>query len=586
MNRKPVFWRKKTLFTRLFLYFLIVLIVPLGLFATYYALIGGRNQEQHLMDQAAQLAVYDAQQVGIVLESYRHKAYQISTNELVVSILKADALDANSTSSRDLYQLLFSIMRGDTYLAAAHLVSNSGKVRVSTHMFPDVFDLRYHGNDYDMNSIISQNPNVSPTASIISIRGHRQAESNRIVLASILRRVYDNNGTNLGYLVVEIFAEALTSVLHSKDILSDILLIDNRDFIASSLLFTDKSGTFDKFPVLSSLKNVERNTVQKTGSSIIAIENVPGTELSLSTVVSSVPYQESLDRILYIFFVTMAVGTVLAMFLSFLFSRSISRPIKDLALRMADVEMGILETQKGSSSIFEVSQLEHSFNIMVQQIVSLLAISKEEQEKLNEAERKALESQMNPHFLFNTLNTIKALAKLHGEQDIYTITVKLGKLLRSTIDNHESECTLEQSMSLIDSYLTIQKLRFGDKLHVETYLDPSCAMVKTPKLIIQPLVENAIIHGLEPKAGTWELSVKVVQLTKRIFISIEDNGVGIEEGSLPEDLQKLANSTHVGVYNVYRRLFLKYGRKMNFSIASTIGEGTKVKISFPTDSNE
>ena len=92
---------------------------------------------------------------------------------------------------------------------------------------------------------------------------------------------------------------------------------------------------------------------------------------------------------------------------------------------------------------------------------------------------------------------------MHVEEDIYTITVKLGKLLRSTIDNHESECTLEQSMALIDSYLTIQRLRFGSKLKVQTYLDPGCTSVKTPKLIIQPLVENAIIHGLEPKVGEW-----------------------------------------------------------------------------------
>ena len=586
MNRIVAFWTKKTLFTRLFLYFLVVLTVPLALFASYYALLGGRNQEQHLMEQAKQNALYDAQQVGIILESYRHKAYQISTNELVISILKDDRIETNSQTSRDLYQLLFSTMRGDTYLASAHLVSNSGKVRVSTHAFPDVFDLRYHGNDYDMNSIISQNPNVSPTASIISIRGHRQAESNRMVMASILRRVYDKEGENLGYLVVEVFAEALSSVLSTTDVLADILLIDNRVFIASSLKYTDRSGPFTKFPVLTSLKSVGRATIQRSGSSVVAIEAVPGTDLLLAAVVSSVPYQESFDRLLLIFIGTMAVGSILAMILSLLFSRSISRPIKDLADRMSEVEKGNLQTHEVTASIFEFTQLEHSFNVMVKQIISLLELTKEEEKKLHEAERKALESQMNPHFLFNTLNTIKALAKLHDEQEIYTISVKLGKLLRSTIDNHESECTLEQSMSLIDSYLTIQKLRFGEKLHVQTYLDPNCKDVKTPKLIIQPLVENAIIHGLEPKAGVWDLQVKVVKLDNRIFISVQDNGVGLKKGTLPDNLEELANSSHVGVYNVYRRLYLKYKEKMHISIVGAIGEGTIVKVSFPAECNE
>ncbi|NCC65422.1 MAG: sensor histidine kinase, partial [Spirochaetia bacterium] len=317
---------------------------------------------------------------------------------------------------------------------------------------------------------------------------------------------------------------------------------------------------------------------------VVAVEAVPGTDLLLAAVVSSVPYQESFDRLLLIFIGTMAVGSILAMILSLLFSRSISRPIKNLASRMSEVEKGNLQTHEVTASIFEFTQLEHSFNVMVKQIISLLELTKEEEKKLHEAERKALESQMNPHFLFNTLNTIKALAKLHDEQEIYTISVKLGKLLRSTIDNHESECTLEQSMSLIDSYLTIQKLRFGEKLHVQTYLDPNCKDVKTPKLIIQPLVENAIIHGLEPKAGVWDLQVKVVQLDNRIFISVQDNGVGIKKGTLPDDLEELANSTHVGVYNVYRRLYLKYKDKMHISIISAVGEGTTVKVSFPAES--
>ncbi|NCC65682.1 MAG: sensor histidine kinase, partial [Spirochaetia bacterium] len=413
MNCLGAFLIKRTLFTRLLLYFLVVLIVPLALFASYYALIGGRNQELHLMEQAKQNAMYDAQQVGSVLESYRHKAYQLSTNELVISILKEDRIETNSQTSRNLYQLLFSTMRGDTYLASAHLVSNSGKVRVSTHVFPDVFDLRYHSNDYDMNSIISQNPNVSPTASIISIRGHRQAESNRMVIATILRRVYDKEGNNLGYLVVEVFSEALSSVLSTNESLSDILLVDNIVYIASSLRFTDRSGPFTTFPALTSLKSIEKATVQRAGSSILAIETIPGTDLLLAAVVSSIPYQESFDRLLLIFTGTMAVGTLLAMMLSFLFSRSISQPISDLATRMAEVEKGNLQKHEVTSTIFEFAQLEHSFNVMVKQIAHLLELTKEEQKKLNEAERKALESQMNPHFLFNTLNTIKALAKLH-----------------------------------------------------------------------------------------------------------------------------------------------------------------------------
>ncbi|MGH0053400.1 MAG: sensor histidine kinase, partial [Sphaerochaetaceae bacterium] len=320
-----------------------------------------------------------------------------------------------------------------------------------------------------------------------------------------------------------------------------------------------------------------------TDVSIIAVSMIDGTNLHLVGSVSSAPFFQSMENWISVFTTTMLIGVALALGLSYLFSRSISRPIKSLALRMGEVEHGKLESREVSSSIREFSQLEHSFNVMLKQIISLLDLTREEQAKLSEAERKALESQMNPHFLFNTLNTIKALARLHGEEEIYTITVKLGKLLRSSIDNHESEVTLEQSMTLIESYLTIQKLRYGNKLTAETYLDPTCKDIKTPKLIIQPLVENALIHGLEPKAGTWLIQVRVERKDSGIIITVSDNGVGFPPNRLPQNMDELANSPHVGVYNVYRRLFLRYGRKMNFSLQSVEGKGTWATISFPDE---
>ncbi len=572
---------KKNLFGRLLLYFIIVLIVPLGLFSTFYTLTGEGNQVRYLQKQALDIVSLDATRLGAILDDYRHKAYSISTDELVVSILQEDMLDANTSASRELYQLLFGVMRGDTYLASAHLVSNSGKVRISTHEFPTVFDLRYQGNDWDMNNIISQHSKASQTASIISIGGHRTAENGRQVLTSILRKVYDRSGENLGYLVVEIYAEALTDSINTDRVLGEELLIDGENFYVSSLTHPEKFGSFKLFPELASLKGDFSNKVVQEGTSIFATTIIPGTSLVLAGIISSVPFQENLNQWIWAFALMMGIGTVLAIALALLFSRSITKPIKGLASSMKKVEMGNLTAKKEYSKIKEFAQLDHSFNIMVEQISTLMNQSREEQQKVVEAERKALESQLNPHFLFNTLNTIKALAKMHGEEQIHTITIKLGKLLRSTIDHHESECTLKESMALIDSYLTIQKIRFGEKLHVKLELDPSIEMVMTPKLIIQPLVENSIVHGLEPKAGEWNIEVRVQEQNGRIYLTVKDDGVGFPPGTLPDNLDDLANSTHVGVYNVYRRLVLKHGKKMSFSIVSKENEGTVVSISFP-----
>ncbi|AEV28867.1 HAMP domain-containing protein,histidine kinase [Sphaerochaeta pleomorpha str. Grapes] len=581
MEKMPRKNKRKSLFTKLFSNFMVVLIIPLGLFASYYTLNGDRNQARYLKGQTSTIVKSDADTLSSVIEAYRHKAYLLSTDPLVISILQEDSLDANSPSSRKLYQLLFDVMKGDTYLASTHIISNSGKVRVSTHEFPEVYDLRYQGNDWDLGNVITQNEKASPTASTISITSPRVAETGRLVIASILRRVYDREGTVYGYLVVDIYSDALTADINKSLLLGEELLFDTSHYYATSLIHSEKHGTFEQFPLLAELKGNFSRNVSQFNDTILAIEPIEGTSLSLAGSISSVPFQQNLNQWLFAFGIMMGIGIVLAAFLSYFFSRTIARPIGNLALSMKAVEEGNLNTKGEDMAILEFAQLDHSFNAMVLQIISLLQITREEQANLAEAERQALESQMNPHFLFNTLNTIKALAKLHGEEEIYTITIKLGKLLRSTIDNHKSECSLKESMSLVDSYLTIQKIRFGDKLHVETQIEESCLEVMTPKLIIQPLVENSIVHGLEPKAGEWNISVKIRREESMVFLCIEDDGIGFPPGSLPTNLDDLANSTHVGVYNVYRRLVLKYGKQMTFSLTSQEGLGTLVTMSFP-----
>lgn len=573
--------RNRTLFGRLLFYFLIVLLLPLFIFSGYYLVLGDRGQSRYLAEQSLGVIRRDAVIVANVLEEYRHKAYLLSTDELIVDVMSRDDPEFLNQVSHDLYPLLFSVMKGDTYLASANLVSNSGRIRLSTHVFPNMFDLRYHTTTNDLNSVIAQNLNLSQTASLITTRGHRTAENGRQIVASILRRIYDSEGTNLGYLVIDLFGDAFSTGINIDRLFSDIYLIDQNEFHATSLIHTDMHGSFDKFPPLLSLKGDYTTRAEQIGSTVVAIAPVSSSNLYLVGTLNTTFISQNISRLYLVFTATLVAGVGLAMIFSFLFSRSIAHPIASLAKRMNRVDRTNLQAKPIKSTITEFAQLEDSFNVMIDQISMLLEQTREEQRKLSEAERKALESQMNPHFLFNTLNTIKALARINNQDEIYTITVKLGKLLRSTIDNHESEVTLASSIALIDSYLTIQKLRFGEKLVTSLYLDPACAHIKTPKLIIQPLVENAIIHGLEPKVGNWFLAVRVVAVGRQIKITIEDNGVGFDRKKLPQDLNELANSTHVGVYNVYRRLTLAYHDELEFSIDSTVGKGTIVQINLP-----
>jgi two-component system sensor histidine kinase YesM len=209
----------------------------------------------------------------------------------------------------------------------------------------------------------------------------------------------------------------------------------------------------------------------------------------------------------------------------------------------------------------------------------LLELTKQEEQQLREAERKALQAQINPHFLYNTLYTIKALATLHGEKQILDITTSLGKLLRNAISSSTDVLPLSQSIELVEHYLRIVKIRFPDKLRCRISIQPSCEDVMTPKLIIQPFIENAVTHGLEPKLGDWYIRVDVFISGNRLIICVRDNGVGFD----PDRNVQQQDTDHVGIRNVRQRLELFYRDQAEVRVTSKKHVGTIVRITLPME---
>lgn len=573
-------FRKNTgssLFFRLMLFFSIVMLVPVLLLAFAYVATGSRALENNLAEQGDNAIRNTAVRMQRLIESYRHKAYAISIDQSIRDIIAADTLEG-LTSLNPIYEQLFSIMRGDTYLATASVVSTSGKVRFSTHLFPEQYDLRYQGND--TNPFFDLSRASRETASLITMGNRYATRNNSFVFLNILRRIMDDSGAVTGYVAVDIYQETISDISASSGF-SDIILIDTENYVASSLVHLDRHGDFSRFPEFSALTFPLTDGSVESTAKLVSLAAVPNTQLYLAGITDMGVYRRNVEDYVVVVGIVLAVGTILAGILAFFFSRSITRPIGSLARSMHRVEAGNLETRVEESNLLEIGQLQRSFNAMVKQITTLMDLTREEEAKLQEAERKALEAQMNPHFLYNTLNTVKALARIHGEQDILTITTKLGKLLRNAIENHDGETTLGDSFDLVENYLTIQRIRYGEKLHTIVELEKDIAMVKTPKLIIQPLVENALIHGLEPKVGTWRLTVKAFSQPGSILIIVADNGVGFPRDMRFDTSTITASEMHVGLHNINRRLQLRYGGAAGITIDSIPAEGTTVIIRIP-----
>lgn len=559
-----------TIFSRLLHYFFWVMAIPLAVLIIVYFYYTESRIADIIYDQTEQALINDVENIEDLFEEYNRKAISIASDGEIIEIMKNDKMSADS--SKYAYTLLFSQIGSNIAQEQIHILSSTGKVRLSTHNFPQEYDIRIYNNDWDNLNIISKSLTKDQKSSnrpLISIETHRTVDKGKLIIATLLREIKDENGSVIGYVIIDLYSEALLDISNGSSIYKDILLIDYSSYMAVSLLHPNTFGSLDKFSI--------------KGENLISIEKpIANTDMALIVVEDISPYRTSIYGAMLLLFFAIIIGSIVSVTLSLIFSHSITKRFKTLTESMKSIESGNLSvTLDSDTGIEEFNELSISFNKMILQLNELIELTREEESKLAEAERKELESQLNPHFLFNTLNTIKALARLNGQDEIYTISLKLGKLLRSSLNKNKSECTLRESVNLVEGYLTIQKIRFKDKINYTIDGDESVMDEITPRLIIQPLVENAIIHGLEPMTAPGEVEIKIKDMGDMIFISIKDNGIGFDATNIEHNAENLANGEHVGLYNVYRRLQLKYAERFRFKLESRLNQGTLIEMELP-----
>ena len=277
------------------------------------------------------------------------------------------------------------------------------------------------------------------------------------------------------------------------------------------------------------------------------------------------------------------------MIVALLFSRQIARsftyPIQRLRDSMKKVQEGNFSgADVEIESENEIGSLTRSFNVMTHRIQELMEQNVRDQEAKRKSELKALQSQINPHFLYNTLDSIIWMAEGKKNEEVVLMTASLARLLRQSISNEDEVVPVSQEVEYARGYLTIQKMRYKDKLEFEISVDPSILNIPLIKLVLQPVIENAIYHGLKYKESKGLLQVKGFMKDGNAVLQVIDNGVGMDEETLAHiyDRHKVNyHSNGVGVYNVQKRLQLYYGSEYGITYESKKGEGTTATITIP-----
>ena len=285
-------------------------------------------------------------------------------------------------------------------------------------------------------------------------------------------------------------------------------------------------------------------------------------------------------------YVLVALGLIaVALVISSEIARNITFPIQKLRDSMKRVQKGdfsAAEIEVYSDN--EIGSLTRSFNVMTHKIQDLMAQNIQEQEQKRKIELKALQSQINPHFLYNTLDSIIWMAEGKKNKEVVLMTASLARLLRQSISIENELVTIGQEVEYVRSYLTIQKMRYKDKLEFEINVDPRITHAQIIRLVLQPIVENAIYHGLKYKESKGMLKVHGYELGERIIIDITDDGVGMDEETLKHIYDKHKVNYHsngVGVYNVQQRLVLYYGKEYGIIYHSEKGKGTTATVVIP-----
>ncbi len=277
-----------------------------------------------------------------------------------------------------------------------------------------------------------------------------------------------------------------------------------------------------------------------------------------------------------------ALCIVIGLVCAVIISDRLSRPVKRLESYMREIEEGNFNVRSDITSANEIGKLSKRFNIMIGKIGELMNQIVVEQEFKRKSDLKALQAQINPHFLYNTLGSIVWMAEGKKMEEVVTMTLALSNLLRASIGKGSELIPIQVEIEHITNYLTIQKMRYKSKLDFRIDIDKVILHCKTLKLILQPLVENCIYHGIKYKSGTGIIQIIGEKSLDCILLKVIDNGVGIE----PEKLNQILTSNYsfedkgIGVTNVNERIRLYFGEPFGLSFKSS-DEGTEVTICIP-----
>lgn len=406
--------------------------------------------------------------------------------------------------------------------------------------------------------------------------------NNYITFGMKYRNFY--TGQRIGYLIIYVRESVLSNIY--KKVVPDwgysFILSKNRYVISHPDKDMVGNMIFDG-SIFFSDRVFDYKNIQYDGKSVILVTHQLsdrmrslGCDWNIVSIINDNVIFEAIHKINKYLLLMGALMTVLIIGISFSISFKMAKSLTKLKKKLNIFGNGNMEVLLFENTGDEIWELEKSFNDMVMKIKELIQKNNEEKEKQRELELTALQAQIKPHFLYNTLDAIGWIAKIKKQNEIEKLTMALATFFRMSLHKGDKYITVDEEIKLLQSFVTIEQIRFPDKFEINYNISEEIKDYKMLKIILQPLVENSIKHGICKKKGKGNIMVNAYKIDDDLKFQVIDDGIGFDVSKIDES--KSSQHNGYGLHNVDERIKLEYGQQYGLTVCSEINKGTEIMV--------
>ena len=554
--------KRSSLLVRMVISIFLVFLILLAVVGTFYYQ-SSSSAIEYTIEGNSQTTI---SQTSHFIQSYIKKLETTSISLTQQKDILAYAENPNQVQAKGIRDLFLTILKADQDLKTVVLVTKSGQVISTDDSVQMKTSSDMMAEDWYQKAIHQgAKPVLTPA---------RKSDSQWVI--SVTQELVDAKGANLGVLRLDISYETLEAYLNQLQLGQQgfaFIINEKHEFVyhPERTVYSSASEMEAMKPYIETGQGYTLNH-----QSYVSQEQIAGTDWTVIGVSSLEKLDQVRSQLMWTFLAASALSLLACICLVWFSLKRWIAPLNDLRETMLEIASGAQNLRAKETGAYELREVTRQFNAMLDQIDQLMAAIRRQEEATRQYELQALSSQINPHFLYNTLDTIIWMAEFQDSQRVVQVTKSLATYFRLALNQGKDLISLSDEINHVRQYLFIQKQRYGDKLEYEIAEDPDFDNLVLPKLVLQPLVENALYHGIKEKDGQGHIKVSVQKKDSGLIIRIEDDGVGFQATS--DSSQSQLKRGGVGLQNVDQRLKLHFGDNYQMKINSVPEKGTTVEI--------